>query len=187
MTVIAEVATVVSVVIALGAWFFPRDKDDKPTPPTTTSASPQVGAPVTTGPPTSDSSPSAPPESVAGGKSLLDLSPERGADRIEKSGSALLIQCGAGTTQDRAREVAYPLYGAYRGFTATLVAGGSAPRETSVQLEVFADQTTVANKIVKIGETQTVKASVDGAAFLTLRLTCQRSSGNMRLESPTVR
>ncbi|SHM88853.1 hypothetical protein [Cryptosporangium aurantiacum] len=177
MTLIAEAATVLSVVVALGAWFFPRgdDKKDSSAPSTgVTSAAVSASLPPST--------PNAP-----GGKLLLDVDPERGAGNAAESGSALLMECGAGTTQDRFREVAYPLYGAYREFSADVVAGGSAPAETRVQLELFADQSAVANAIVPIGGGRTIRVSVRGAASLVVRLTCESSKGKLRLESPTLR
>lgn len=179
LTLIAEAATVLSLVVALIAWWFPHDDDKKPENPART----MPPAPATTGGSTSASS-AAPAEA---GKSLLGVNPERGAGNLEKADSALVVACASGSSGDRNREIAYPLFRSYGQFTVDLVAAGSAPKETRIQLQVFADQNQVANEIVRVGARSSVRASVSDAETLTLRVTCESPNGIARLENPALR
>ena len=178
---LAGVGSLVTGALAL----LPSSSDSSRTTPSTTASAQATPSPLApsspvTAPPTA--SPSASPSPPSNRRYLADLEPVAGKVNLTSTPTprAVRIGCATGQLSDPFREVAYPLYGAYRRLSMQVVALGSAPRETRVQVKVLVDQQQRANAVLRIGQDAPQSADLSGST-LTLRVVCESSAGVVEL------
>jgi len=179
LTIAAEVAAVIAVIVGLLAWLFPQDQNRPRSTSNSTSATTPPSARTS---PTSPTSSAAPVE--ASGRYLTDIEPSAGKSYLEASPRphTLRVRCASGQSTDSVREIAYPLY-RYRKFQAVVRATGSAPKETQIQVQVFADANPRGKVLVPIDGSARITADVSGAT-LTLRLICESPDGVAEIDDP---
>ncbi len=176
LTIAAEVAAVIAVIVGLLAWLFPQDQNRPRSTSNSTSA---------TTPPSARTSPTSSAAPVeASGRYLTDIEPSAGKSFLEASPRphTLRVRCASGQSTDSVREIAYPLY-RYRKFQAVVRATGSAPKETQIQVQVFADANPRGKVLVPIDGSARITADVSGAT-LTLRLVCESPDGVAEIDDP---
>lgn len=171
----------VGVVVAILAWLIPMD-DDRPAGASSTSTTtPPAPAPGTTG-----GSPPPTTTPATGLRYLTELVPATGGGFVQRVGAhSLIMRCGTGESDDRFREVEYDLPRAgYRSFrTATRPTG---QRETRIGITLFVDGVAKVDSVSTVGDTGTVGAGIDGAARLTLRITCDPGAASVTFTDPAL-
>lgn len=176
LTVAAEIAAiaavpiaVIGILVAVWAWWLPQSPSSPKVslPPAEKSSAPTAGG-------------SSPASAV---RYLTAIEPTAGKSYVESTpGSrSIRVHCATGQSNDRVREISYPLYGQYRTFHATVRATGTAPQETRIQVEVLADMQPRANVHVFKGTAAPISATFSGRT-LTLRLTCESPDGIAELD-----
>src|SRR6266511_3043114 len=172
LAIAAAVFTIVGVLVALGAWLFPRSSSS----PGPAEGRAKTGATSTVGTPGADQTTGAtgaPPS----GTYLETLTPVAGAANLRQLpralqgqpayAHALTIPCASGQTSDKVHEVTYELRGPYV----------DPPGDIRVQVQAFreldGDSAVVGDQTVGTGSTGVLDASVEGAAQLRLRVTCE--------------
>lgn len=173
----------VGVVVAILAWLIPMDEDGTPSSAGSTSTpTPPAPAPPTTtgGTPTPTTQP---PATV---RYLTELVPATGGGFVQRVGAhSLIMKCGTGESDDRFREVEYdiPRTG-YRSFRT--VARPTGRRETRIGVTLFVDGVVRVDSVSTAGGTGTLSAGIDGAARLTLRITCDPGAASTTFVDPAL-
>lgn len=158
---------IVALVIAYFAWVQPHSPDT-PDPP----------APgPTKGPPTRQDLAA---ESVA----LSTLTPTVGVGNVSRSGDDLVIHCASGESTDRFQKIEYDLLGRYTTLEVEVRVSKARDNDTPLQLEILADRSSAANRILKKPDVTRLSVPLAGRQTMQVQLTCQFSDGEITLSGP---
>jgi hypothetical protein len=101
--------------------------------------------------------------------------------------SAIAIRCGSGQIGDSDSQVTYDLDARYIEFDTGAFAYDPEAEDKDLELEVFADNKTVAKKIIHIGQsTGAFSVAVDEVQILRLDVTCETPNAFIVLTAPSI-
>jgi hypothetical protein len=174
--IVITVLTVVGLLIAAGAWFYPQPEKG---------FFRRTSGQSTSGPSSANSS-SQPARSsrpqTGQIRYLSDMAPAGGGSFVANDGPAdrhaMVIHCASGESNDRSREVSWKIPGPYSTLLGRVGISGKMDPEQRVQLEWFADGARIYNNSTLTLDTDTeFNGELAGAQDLRVRLTCTSSAG----------
>ena len=182
LTLAAEIATILGLVVAIIALVLSQRHDDD----SGTAAPPAASRSTTNPPPPGPPTPTTPAPTGAL-RYLTDLTPDSGAGFVQRvDAHSLRMMCGTGESGDRFREVGYsvPAAGSYRSFRTVISAAG--PRDTQIRAQLFVDNQEIQAPVVTAGSSAPLAWTGEHAGRLRLRITCDQQADVATFTDPAL-